>query len=326
MKSEGAGKSTQGIIPAAVDSADEIAEVSSAEVHSSSVIPHMVVRTPVQSSASAGFFPHVKFHELPPDILGKILDLLTTDPNFCRALTRLAETGKEFNRIIVDFVNNYSASSARGVAKPAQVQVWKARAEFIKENVGKIAEDFEASQKIFSGMAATPPNPLSDTRAAKAAQFDGLTGIEFKLQDSALDPAEVAGLLSALEGKVIKLDARGIGRERFLNEVIPALRSVNPGCPIVLEASDNQLGSDDLKPLLDYMATSPRIYRLDLSGNPVCTGQGRAAELLQLFNFAGPLTHLNLSGTGFNDATAVELKETVANATGLTKLYLVRPE
>ncbi len=324
MKSEGLRNSVSlhDTAPSTVESVDETSLPSGPDTRTTTSSPRVVPHAPAKAEYSEGFFPPPRFNELPSDILGRVFDLLATDPDFSRALTRLAQTSKDFNRLIVNFVNSYSGSAGPGVATPLQAQMWKARAEFIKENAGQLREDFEASQQIVSDLVAARSGSAKEISTADVAQFDSLTGVEFRLQDSSLEPAVLASLLSKLEHKVIRLDAKGIGRERFLNEVIPALKSVNPGCQLVLDASDNQLSSDDLKPVLDYMATSPRIYRLDLSGNPLCSGDGPAAEVLQLFKFAGPMTDLCLNGTGLNDATAVGLKQTLADATALTKLYL----
>ena len=324
MKSEGLGHTipVPGTSLSAVESVDRASGPDRAQIDAPGSSPRMVPHALAEAAYSDGFFPPPRFHELPPEILGKVFDLLTTDPDFCKALTRLSRTGKEFNQLIVSFVNNYHASAGRGFAVPAQIQVWKARAEFIKANVDKIKEDFAASQHLLSGRLTAKTDVAQLFSAAEAAQLNAMTGVEFKLQDAELHPAALHSLLSKLEGKVIRLDAKGIGRERFLNEVLPALRSVNAGCQIVLDASGNQLGSADLKPLLDYLSINPRIYRLDLSGNPLCVGEGPATEVLQLFSFAGPLPHLFLSDTGFNDATAAGLPQTMAHATGLANLYL----
>ncbi len=324
MKSEGAGSfsSVQNILPAALEAVAGAAETTDPNTVAATTVPRMVQSENIAIASCEGFVPPLNFQELPPDTLGMVFQLLTTDPNFSRALTSLSRTGKEFNRLIVEFVNSYGINPEVASVKSAQREVWKAQSGFIKENIEKVRTDFERSQQILSGMAAAGSNSSSAVSMTDSARLNELDGVEFRLQDRQIDPAAIAGLLSKLEGKVIKLDAKGIGRDRFLNEVLPALKAVNPGCQIVLDASENQLGVDDLKVLLDYMSTNPRIYRLDLSGNSLCRGSDFSPEMLQLFEFAGPLTHLSLSGTGLNDATAAGLNKAIAGAPLLARLDL----
>ncbi len=317
MKSEAPGNvgAVQSTFPAAINSVTGVAEAPGTDNPVAATAPHMVQHANMAVSGCEGFVPPPKFHELPPDALGKIFELLATDPNFSRALTSLSRTGKEFNRLIADFVNNYAVKDELGSAKSAQRQMWKAQAGFIKERAGEILGDFGRSQKMLAGMSVAGAESFR-------AQLNELDGVELRFQDSPLDPAAMVGLLSTVEGKVIKLNAKGMGRDRFLNEVMPALKAVNPGCQIVLDASENQLAANDLKPLLDYMSTHPCIYRLDLSGNTLCGGSDCSAAVLQLFEFAGPLTHLSLCCTGLNDATVAGLNEVIAGAPLLAKLDL----
>lgn len=282
----------------------------------------MVQPTNSQIPNGSGLISSLKLQDLPPDILSKLFLILAHDPNFSRALTNLSQTSKEFHQLVIRLVTDYKLKSELRFAKSSVTQRWKEQANFIKDNLQGIKDDFEKCRKIFADTAVTNSSSSSHHASLDASNFDGMTGVEIKFQGPHFNAGVMADLISKFDGKVIKLDAKGIGRERFLNEVIPLLKSVPPSCQIALDASDNQLSAEDLSALVDYMSVNPRIHRLDLSRNSLCTGNQVSNQVLQLFDCTGPLTHLYLSGCGFNDATAAKLKDVISKANQLSHLDL----
>jgi hypothetical protein len=82
------------------------------------------------------------------------------------------------------------------------------------------------------------------------------------------------------------------------------LREIPLACPVILDASSNNLGPNELLELAHMMSEHPVIYSLDLSNNPLCPGDNACYGLIKLFALLGPVSRLYLDKTGFNDNTA----------------------
>jgi hypothetical protein len=123
-------------------------------------------------------------------------------------------------------------------------------------------------------------------------------------------------------GVAIKFNSEGIGRERVLAEVFPALLDAHPDCPLIVNLSGNKLTEEDLNPLIAFMAENHAIYQLDLSNNNLCTGAAPSEGIKNLFGVLGPVTHLYLNNTGLNDRTALTIQDHIKSNSCLQHLDL----
>jgi Ran GTPase-activating protein (RanGAP) involved in mRNA processing and transport len=73
---------------------------------------------------------------------------------------------------------------------------------------------------------------------------------------------------------------------------------------LILDLSNNELQAEDLLPLTAFIKKCPIIYQLDLRDNLLSTGHGPSQPLVALFEIVSPLSHLYLSNTAFNSASA----------------------
>ncbi len=194
----------------------------------------------------------------------------------------------------------------------------------MKANCDKLREDFSKSKSLIAELGTSFHSSNSSSTANQGPDlqiFDQFEGIQIDFKTFTWG-SEVGPLISSIQGKVVKLDAKNIGRERVLNEVIPCLKNIPVSCPIVFDISSNHLVSKDLAPLIECMAANPTIYRLDLSENPLFEDKDNHKEVIQLFACGGPLTHCYLSNVGFNDTAAQELKQAIAQSSVLEHLDL----
>lgn len=194
----------------------------------------------------------------------------------------------------------------------AMQKEWRQLAGEMADRRSKLIDDFAATRKTLATAHASGA-PLQVDSAHE--------GIHLCLAEVPLQSLS-ASFLAALEGKTVKLDATGVGRERFVNEVLTTLAKLPPGCKLVLDARNNDLTADDIDKLTDVMAMKPVIYRLDLGGNPLVDGAHRQQSIERLFRHAGPLTHLSLEGTGIDNAMALALKGSFSQAQCLERLDL----
>ena len=104
--------------------------------------------------------------------------------------------------------------------------------------------------------------------------------------------------------KPIRLCASGIGPELFSNQLLDILREIPLSCPVILDASSNNLGPDEVLELVRLMEEHPVIYSLDLGNNPICDDQKANSFMMQLFDALGPVSRLFLDNTGFNNYAA----------------------
>lgn len=274
------------------------------------------------------------WEEVPVDIIIRVFDVLaqavlSSDKHdkagALHALIQFGGVNKSQHEYFKYFLKNHAnGEQIKSEILDFRQLSWKQHAVSFKENSTKLRDDFSNSAPIIctwglscksssSSGVVNSISPLPDL-----AEFQGIC-IDFS--KFAWNP-EMTTSISSINKKVIKLDGDGIGRDRFLNELIPCLKCVHSSCPIVLDISDNQLRGKDLAPLLEYIETHANIYRLDLSKNLLFDGDESCIEVLQLFKCDGPLTHFYLSHTGFNDLTAAGMKEAIAAGSLLEHLDL----
>ena len=188
---------------------------------------------------------------------------------------------------------------------------WRNNATDMADNRDKLLQDFNVTREALRSFDASgiPPTLLGSC-----------DGIHLKFSEISLSPA-LGKLISGLEGKTVKIDATGIGRDRFINEILPALEKLPKNCKVVLDATNNELTVADLGKLVQVMIRQPVIYRLDLSANPLSDGENHE-PIARLFWHAGPLTHLYLEGTAFDNSMALVLKGAFSQAHFLQHLDL----
>ena len=276
----------------------------------------------------------LEWEVVPTDIVFRIFDVLTEQvfqsqgaarADALRAVLHFGSVSISQRHFFQEFLKNHP----NGVVLRPEIFAfthpeWKQEAKNLKENCDKLREDFSKSKSLITELGTSFYSSNSSSTANQGPdlqifyQFEGIQ-IDFKTFTWG---SEVGPLISLIEGKVVKLDAKNIGRERVLNEVIPCLKNIPASCPIVFDISGNHLVSKDLAPLIECMAANPTIYRLDLSENPLFEDKDNHKEVIQLFACGGPLTHCYLSNVGFNDMAAQELKQAIAKSSVLEHLDL----
>lgn len=276
----------------------------------------------------------LEWEVVPTDIVFRIFDVLTEQvfqsqgaarADALRAILHFGSVSISQRHSFQEFLKNYPNGA---VLRPEIFAFthpeWKQEAKNLKENCEKLREDFLISKYLIAELSTSFYSSNSSSAANQEPDlqiFDQFEGIQIDFKTFTWG-SEVGPLISLIEGKVIKLDAKNIGRERVLNEVIPCLKKIPVSCPIVFDISGYHLVSKDLVPLIEFMAANPTIYRLDLSENPLFEDKDNHKEVVQLFACGGPLTHCYLSNVGFNDMAAQELKQAIAKSSVVEHLDL----
>ena len=276
----------------------------------------------------------LEWEVVPTDIVFRIFDVLTEQvfqsqgaarADALRAVLHFGSVSISQRHSFQEFLKNHPNGA---VLRPEIFAFthpeWKQEAKNLKENCEKLREDFSKSKSLITELSKSFYSSNSSSTANQGPDlqiFDQFEGIQIDFKTFTWG-SEVGPLISLIEGKVVKLDAKNIGRERVLNEVIPCLKNIPASCPIVFDISGNDLVSKDLVPLIEFMAGNPTIYRLDLSENPLFEDKDNHKEVVQLFACGGPLTHCYLSNVGFNDMAAQELKQAIAKSSVLEHLDL----
>jgi len=216
-----------------------------------------------------------------------------------------------------------------------QIQEWRSNAQSLIKNAEKLRHDFVASRKLMetcsSGGLVEPDNDFSGlSRCAGLGfpfyavfwtdenirtlegfgtkSFSGNESVQEKQKSFLSDDGTVGDLKKYHLHKPVKLLAGGIGTERFA-EVLKALQEIPSHCPVILDLSSSGIGPAELNQLVDVMEKCPMIYHLDLRKNMLCEGDEPSPALIRLFENLGPISHLYLEQTGFNDNTAVGIQD-----------------
>lgn len=275
---------------------------------------------PVLKSKAANF----SWHDIPDDVIVSLLGLLidrifnsegSGKKEALRALLSFGSTSKSQHQYLLDFLKDTSRGpELRAEIADLRQKEWAQQAIKLHNNRGKLRADFSKSAAILSAWVQKADEALPSDLAE-------LKGIQIDFKTCPWHSAMAKHVLSFQE-KVVKLDAKSIGRDRFLSEVLPALQALPATCPVILNASGNDLLPEDIVKLRDFMMMRPTIYRLDLSDNPLVNADGENTVLVQLLEEPGPLTHLYLSNTGFGDASAAAIKNVLPRAMLLQHLDL----
>ncbi len=238
-------------------------------------------------------------------------------------LVAFGKTSTEQRSAVIDYFHHSKEGIAHGLRiadadADANVKIWNACAKHLRENTNALRETFGISAAVIEGLHKSDK---SDKEIAAAASSLLALHLDFRKPVSA---SLITTLLEAMNNEPVKINAEGIGRERFLAEVLPALAKVNPGCQVVLDASNNQLQAEDLQLLVNFMKKNPCIYRLNLSKNFLCIDDKVCLPVVELFNLNGPLTHLYLKSTDINNETALLIAKALIKHPFLTSVDLQR--
>ncbi len=269
--------------------------------------------------------PPTGWRDLPKDVFGLLIKDLVTQAmsvliapasrfEALQALVQMGAVAHQEQNLLQAFLENnqLDLEAIRNDVLAANREVWKGNAAGMARQRERLLEDFSVMREALASTAASGLPP------ALPPAFEG---VELCFREIAWTPA-IEQLTSGLKGKTVKIDANAIGRERFLVEVLPLLSKLPVSCKVVLDACDNGLTAPDLQRLAGVMTMKPCLYRLDLSRNPLSDGGNYQLGFVQLFRNAGPLTHLYLAETGFDDAVAFALKDSLTHAKHLVHLDL----
>lgn len=269
--------------------------------------------------------PPAGWRDLPQDVFGLLINDLITQAmsvlvapasrfEALQALLQLGAVAHQEQNLLQAFLENnqMDIDAIRNDVLAANREVWKGNATAMARQRERLLEDFSATREALASTAASGLPP------AFPPAFDA---VHLCFREITWTPA-IEQLMSGLEGKTVKIDASAIGRGRFLVEALPVLSKLPVSCKVVLEACDNNLTAPDLQLLAGVMTVKPCVYRLDLSRNPLSDGGNYQLGFVQLFRNAGPLTHLYLADTGFDDEAACALKDSLAHAKHLVQLDL----
>ena len=242
---------------------------------------------------------HADLSSLPREARHEIYGWATRPAQLGLGLAALVKTSKSQRADVFDFIR----ADERGIAfrhmlLSVQASIWHDNAKALLNKADKLRMAFAISAKQVS-------SNVEDGVSGQAA-IDTLTkyiAVQFCLRSVLINP-EISQQIRSVEGKPVKIDASGIGRARYLSELVPALELVNPDCSLILDLSNNELQAEDLLPLTAFIKKSPIIYQLDLRDNFLSPGERPSLPLVALFELTSPMSHLYLSNTAFNNASA----------------------
>ncbi len=266
------------------------------------------------------------WRDLPDDVLALLFASLITEAisvsttpaarfEALQTLVQLWSVANQEKKLLQTFLEN-NRLDLEGIRKEilkARSDEWKSRARGLADRRDTLLKDFSVTREALLASIKSSGLP--------PALPDSCEGVHLCFREISLTPA-MGELISGLKEKTVKIDAKAIGRERFLSEVLPALEKLPASCKVVLDAGSNGLTAQDLDKLVDVMSRKPFIYRLDLTGNPLSAGGNHQRGFTQLFRQAGPLTHLYLAETGFDYQAAVTLGNALTKARHLEHLDL----
>ena len=254
---------------------------------------------------------------LPLEMKFEVFSHLSDEIERETGLVAFGKTSTEQRSAVIDYFHHSKEGIAHGLRiADADAKIWNACAKQLRENTDSLRSTFGISAAVIEGLHKSGK---SDKEIAAAVSLLPAVHLDFRKPVSS---SLVTALLQAMNNKPVKINAKGIGRDRFLAEALPALSKVNPGCQVVLDASKNQLQAEDLQLLVDFMRKNPCIYRLDLNKNKFHSEGSICLPVVELFNLNCPLTHLYLESTGINNETALLIAEGLIKHPFLTSVDL----
>ncbi len=272
------------------------------------------------SMCTASSSQRALMNELPDELKSYIFQKLPHTALFDRSLFAMACTSMRWRADVKAFLTPERACISFGdkLLNKEGLALWQAEAKKLRKQTPGLRIAFGQSRKLIE-------QALTDNADVKtiANALSVLAGIDLNFKTVRNTKVQTQ-ILGTCREQTIKLSAGSIGRDRFLQEVLPALSKVPAGCQIVLEASHNNLMPGDLGELLKIMKTNPCIVQLDLAGNPLCSGDAVSHPLVALFQLPSALSHLYLGATDFNDQTACQISGALATNPCLRHLDLRR--
>lgn len=254
---------------------------------------------------------------LPPEMKFHIFDRLGDDTNRQTGLIAFGKTSTEQRLAVIDYFHHSKEGIAYGKRiAAANAKIWNEAARQLSQNTHSLRSTFDISATVIEGMHKSGK---SDREIAAAVSVLPAVQLDFRKPVSA---SLVTAILQTTNNKPVKINAYGIWRDRLIAEVLPALRQINPGCPVILNAAKTALTTEELQLLVDFMKKNPCIYRLDLSENSLGAGEKILMPMVELFKLNGPLTHLYLKSNSINTRTALLIAKELANHPCLTHVDL----
>lgn len=260
---------------------------------------------------------------MPADVKNNIFTLTATPVEYQHGLLALAKASKNMRSSVLDFMrNDENGKVFSATLKIGPAPLWQAQAKVLTQHAKIYRKDFLMSAaSIFNNvvMKLTGDMATGALTRFKAIEFD-LNKFEFSPEVG----EQISEQIGSIRNKPVKINAAGFnGQLHILQSILQTVfAAVHVSCPLILNLSMNGLRDSDLLPLLEFMKIKPIIYQLNLDGNPLSKGSQLSEEIIQLFQISSPISHLYLNQTGFNDATALGLRDVLGKHPCLTHLDL----
>jgi len=285
---------------------------------SNSSMQSVTPQSPRMRSLAGTTVQSAGINALPRDIKFRILQQLPHTVLFDASLFSLASTCLAWRADVKTFLKMENACIAFGgkALRAEVVATWKACGQQLIEQAPVLQAAFKTSRKLIAQAIFSSIN--DDTLLDALTQLPAVA-LDFRLMGQA---DNLRLLLGKLPEKPVKILASEIGRQRFVDDVLPTLAQISAQCPVVLDASCNDLKPNDLHLLVLQMHKNASIVQLDLSGNQLCFGNIVCEPLLALFHTPTALSHLYLAHTNLNDQTACQISESLTHNPCLRHLDL----
>jgi hypothetical protein len=182
---------------------------------------------------------------------------------------------------------------------------WADKIQFMRKNCNE--KSFSQNSEYIHGRAdqgSITPSEEAFIYAMKSTCLDFSTGKHWDF---------LFEILTQKTGAAIKIDASAVGLNELKTRIFPALTRSAASNILIIDLSANALSAGDAIELLKMVDNKNNIYKLDLSNNP--NFSDNPADTKAFFNFLfgkiRPLSHLQLSNTGFNDLCAQEMSNSM---------------
>jgi hypothetical protein len=269
--------------------------------------------------------PDLNLGVMPAELRHEIFSLATTPLEFESGLLSLAKSSTGMRKAVLTFMREDERGKAYSTAlKITWTSMWQAQSRLLMQDARLYKKDFLASMaSVFTNVS------LKLTGDSACGALTRFKSIEINLNKfDAVQIAEFGGQLgeqiASVRNKPVKINAGAFnGSLASLQAVLQAFfKHIHASCPVILDLSMNGMGDADLRPILDLLKHKPVIYQLNLDGNPLCKDTQPSLALIELLQIHTPISHLYLSKTGFNDATANGISEALGRHACLRHLDL----
>lgn len=275
-------------------------------------------QSPRMRSFAATTVQSAGINALPRDIKFHILQQLPHAALFDASLFSLASTCLAWRADVKAFLKMENACIVFGgkALRAEVVAAWRTRCLQLIDQAPALRAAFKSSRKLIEHAIY---NHISDDSLLLSLSQLPVVALDFRLMGQA---DNLRRLLGKMPEKPVKILASQIGRQRFIDDVLPTLAQIPAQCPVVLDVSGNDLKPGDLHLLVLQMHKNSCIVQLDLSGNQLCFGNIVCEPLLELFHTPTALSHLYLAHTNLNDQTACQISQYLTHTPCLRHLDL----